>query len=133
MRGLTTHELPYQADSAALFALVRDLPDAIWLDSGKPLSSQGRYDLISASPDSVIETRGDLSTISDSLGVRESAAVRLNWLNNCWTRCSTAPLALALSPIAWLVAITPLWAVLSAILAMILGVDAFRLLPARRR
>jgi para-aminobenzoate synthetase component 1 len=74
MRGLTTHELPYQADSAALFALMRDLPDAIWLDSGKPLSSQGRYDLISASPDSVIETRGDLSTISDSLGVRESAA-----------------------------------------------------------
>ena len=58
-------EIPYRPDSEKLFALVRDLPDAIWLDSGKPRSIQGRYDIISATPDALIETRGGLSTITE--------------------------------------------------------------------
>jgi len=68
MQSIEIQEIPYQPDSEQLFEAVRDLPDAIWLDSGKPRSTQGRFDIISASPDALIETRGALSTISDSNG-----------------------------------------------------------------
>jgi len=43
-------ELAHQPDAAALFAALRDLPDPVWLDSGRPGSSAGRYDVISAAP-----------------------------------------------------------------------------------
>ena len=42
--------IPYQANCEALFSLLRDLPFACWLDSGKPASEYGRYDIISALP-----------------------------------------------------------------------------------
>ena len=38
-------------------------PDAIWLDSGKPRSLYGRFDIISASPDTVLETIGKTTRI----------------------------------------------------------------------
>ena len=72
MQSIEIQEIPYQPDSEQLFEAVRDLPDAIWLDSGKPRSTQGRFDIISASPDALIETRGALSTISDSNGTTTS-------------------------------------------------------------
>lgn len=51
-------DFPYCPDAEALFASIRDLPDAIWLDSGKPRSLSGRFDIITAQPDTVLETRG---------------------------------------------------------------------------
>ena len=72
MHRLTIQTIPYHANSEILFAAVRDLPDAVWLDSGKPQSAQGRFDIISACPDAIIETVGQLSTISDSTGLRSS-------------------------------------------------------------
>jgi para-aminobenzoate synthetase component 1 len=72
MQSFTFQEIPYQANSENLFSLVRDLPDAIWLDSGKSRSTQGRFDIISAVPDAIIETYGKLSTISDSNGKTRS-------------------------------------------------------------
>lgn len=42
--------IPYHENSEALFNLIRDLPYACWLDSGKPKSHFGRYDIISAIP-----------------------------------------------------------------------------------
>ena len=51
-----SEEIPYQANTEVLFNCLRDLPDAIWLDSGKPRSLQGRFDIISSSPDVIIET-----------------------------------------------------------------------------
>ena len=59
-------------NSAPLFDALRDLPDAIWLDSGKPQSVQGRFDIISASPDTVIETHNAISTLTDHTGTRSS-------------------------------------------------------------
>src|SRR6187431_2586932 len=50
--------LVYQPDSARWFAAVRHLPNAIWLDSGHPGSSYGRFDIISAAPQCLLETRG---------------------------------------------------------------------------
>ncbi len=72
MQSIGIQEIPYQPNSEQLFEAVRDLPDAIWLDSGKPGSTQGRFDIISACPDALIETRGSLSTISDSSGTTTS-------------------------------------------------------------
>ena len=72
MPSLSFHEIPYQASSETLFAAIRDLPDAVWLDSGTPHSIQGRFDIISACPDAIIETQGDVSTIVDSDGSRSS-------------------------------------------------------------
>lgn len=51
-------DFPYRPDAESLFETVRDLPDAIWLDSGKPRSLSGRFDIITAQPDTVLETRG---------------------------------------------------------------------------
>ncbi len=43
-------ELPYHTDSTALFNPLRALPFACWLDSGKPNSHSGRYDIMTALP-----------------------------------------------------------------------------------
>lgn len=75
MHSLIIQEIPYQANSEALFARVRDLPDAVWLDSGKPQSTQGRYDIISACPDRLIETRGNSSIIHNT--GNQPAAVKI--------------------------------------------------------
>lgn len=72
MQTIEIKDIPYQADSAMLFAALRDLPEAIWLDSGKPKSLQGCFDIISASPDALIETNGQLSTIYEGDKERKS-------------------------------------------------------------
>lgn len=56
MFRIHSEEVPYQANSELLFDCLRDLPDAIWLDSGKPRSLQGRFDIISACPSSLIQS-----------------------------------------------------------------------------
>jgi para-aminobenzoate synthetase component 1 len=55
--------LVYQPDSAHWFAAVRHLPNAIWLDSGHPGSSYGRFDIIAAAPQCLLETRGANTSI----------------------------------------------------------------------
>ncbi len=42
--------LPYQQDSAEIFLRLRDLGNRVWLDSGKPVSNYGRFDILSAEP-----------------------------------------------------------------------------------
>ncbi|TXH90013.1 MAG: aminodeoxychorismate synthase component I [Pseudomonas sp.] len=44
------HPLPYRADPAGYFALVRNAPGAVLLDTGRPLATRGRYDMLSAWP-----------------------------------------------------------------------------------
>ncbi len=43
-------ELPYHPDSCTLFDRVKDLPSALFLDSGYPHSRAGRFDIIAAEP-----------------------------------------------------------------------------------
>lgn len=43
-------QLPYHYNSTPVFQAVRDLPFACWLDSGKPDSHSGRYDIMAAAP-----------------------------------------------------------------------------------
>lgn len=66
--------LVYQPDSAHWFALVRHLPNAIWLDSGHPGSHYGRFDIIAAAPHCLLETRGTNSSIHYCDGRIEASA-----------------------------------------------------------
>ena len=72
MQPVRVRDIAYQQDSAALFAALRDLPEAIWLDSGKPRSLQGCFDIISACPDQLLETRGALTTVTAADGSQSS-------------------------------------------------------------
>ncbi len=56
-------EIPFVADSEALFARFRHLPGAVWLDSGKPRALQGRFDLISALPEITLQTIADTTIL----------------------------------------------------------------------
>ncbi len=60
--------LDYQPDPAHWFAVVRHLPHAIWLDSGRPQSSYGRFDIICAAPQSVLTSRDGLTAITHHRG-----------------------------------------------------------------
>ncbi|WP_457807800.1 aminodeoxychorismate synthase component I [Kushneria sp. EE4] len=52
---LLIHPLPYQADPAAWFEGLRHRPEAILLDSGRPYTQTGRFDIISSDPTAVLE------------------------------------------------------------------------------
>jgi len=65
MKQVYRHSISYIEDTSHLFNCVRSMPDAIWLDSGKPQSAQGNLDIISSTPDLIIETRGTHSIIID--------------------------------------------------------------------
>jgi para-aminobenzoate synthetase component I len=68
------HPLPYIADSASLFGEVRNKPWSMFLDSGYPLSQQGRYDIIVTDPVCTLVTRGDVTVICRDGQKTESTA-----------------------------------------------------------
>jgi para-aminobenzoate synthetase component 1 len=51
-------EVPYRADSSELFAPLARWPWAVFLDSGRPHSDRGSYDLVAAEPVATVVTRG---------------------------------------------------------------------------
>ncbi len=55
--------IPYQSNCEDLFSQFYDLPYACWLDSGKPNSEYGRYDIISALPATRIDSRNGVTKI----------------------------------------------------------------------
>lgn len=65
---LYSFPLPYQADATAYFAKIRDLPWAVWLDSG----GTERYDILAAQPVATLLTKGAQTEIKDASGVRHS-------------------------------------------------------------
>ncbi|RIZ64852.1 MAG: aminodeoxychorismate synthase component I [Methylococcales bacterium] len=56
--------LPYFTDSSLLFSALVQRPWSVFLDSGYPYSTQGRYDIIAADPICTLVTHGDKTTIS---------------------------------------------------------------------
>lgn len=54
--ALLTHPLPYDKNTATLFAGISDTPWAIFLDSGQPNSQYGRYDIFVFDPFVTIKT-----------------------------------------------------------------------------
>ena len=59
----TITPIPYQEDSEVYFSRLAHLPFACWLDSGKPKSNYGRYDIISALPAVRLITESPLTEI----------------------------------------------------------------------
>lgn len=57
-------QLPYHADSAGLFEAIRHEPWAVFLDSGRPMVDQGRYDILSSDPYLTLVTRGEQTEIT---------------------------------------------------------------------
>ena len=51
MLTCSVHPLPYLANPADYFAVIRHAPGAVLLDSGRPTADRGRYDLMSAWPE----------------------------------------------------------------------------------
>ncbi|HWV14299.1 MAG TPA: aminodeoxychorismate synthase component I [Cellvibrio sp.] len=65
--------IPYLTDSAEWFHRIRHLPQAIWLDSGRPQSDYGRFDILSAAPALSFETRGAVTAITQNGSVTYSS------------------------------------------------------------
>ena len=63
-------EIAYRTDSSELFATIARRPWAVFLDSGHPFTRAGRYDILAADPYCVLTTHGDVTTITDRIGVR---------------------------------------------------------------
>ncbi|MGA7799858.1 MAG: aminodeoxychorismate synthase component I [Gammaproteobacteria bacterium] len=58
MAGPIMTPLPYRPDSSELFESIADRPWAVFLDSGRPLCRQGRYDIMASDPSATLVTRG---------------------------------------------------------------------------
>jgi para-aminobenzoate synthetase component 1 len=67
-------ELPYQPDSAPLCAALLGRAWPMFLDSGRPGCTQGRYDILSADPRRVLVTRGSTTEIRTGSVVQVSGA-----------------------------------------------------------
>jgi len=70
---ITQIPLPYFEDSSLLFETCADQPWAFFLDSGYPVSRQGRYDVLCYAPDCTLQTYGTNTIISDAEGERSSS------------------------------------------------------------
>jgi para-aminobenzoate synthetase component 1 len=54
MASLSIRYIPYLPDSGRYCQAIRELPQPVWLDSGRPQAQFGRYDILSAAPASTI-------------------------------------------------------------------------------
>ena len=65
-------EIPYRIDSAVFFEPLATKTWAVYLDSGHPLTSSGRFDILAAEPCVTLVTRGTLTEIRSANQVRLS-------------------------------------------------------------
>ncbi len=65
--------LPYHPDSSQLFTAIADRPWSAFLDSGRPNSCCGRYDVIATDPAAILVTRNGTTRISTASSVFESS------------------------------------------------------------
>ncbi len=77
-------EIAHPPAAEALFAAIRDLPAPVWLDSGRPACTSGRYDLISAAPDELLT-----AAHGETLTGLQRARARLAELSRSATRDTT--------------------------------------------
>lgn len=86
-------ELPYQIDSATLFAAIRDLPWAVFLDSAITEGDNARFDIIAADPFITLQTTGQTTTIdyrtADSLNSADDPFLLLQTVLKKYTQQST--------------------------------------------
>ena len=63
MHRLLTKPLPYREDSADLFDRIAGLRGAVFLDSGRPRSDLGRFDVLAALPRTWIDSRDGITAV----------------------------------------------------------------------
>lgn len=68
MTDLHIIPLAYLADASAWYLALRQWPDVIWLDSGRPHSHAGRYDILVADPVKRLEANRELCSLADKNG-----------------------------------------------------------------
>lgn len=66
MKSVGVKSIQFNPDSRVFFEALRDLPGAIFLDSGRPASTAGRYDILAAQPLSTIIYQNGISTHTTS-------------------------------------------------------------------
>ena len=59
-----TFQLPYFADSSALFSSIAGHPWSVFLDSGYPGCSPGRYEIIATDPICPLVTQGGITKVT---------------------------------------------------------------------
>ena len=91
-------DFPYCADAEPLFASIRHLPNAVWLDSGKPRSLDGRFDIISAAPLKMLETRGSETLITENGTTHTSSDDPFALAEQLWNELEKAPATLHNQP-----------------------------------
>ncbi|MEJ2687375.1 MAG: aminodeoxychorismate synthase component I [Gammaproteobacteria bacterium] len=67
-------QLPYHTDSSVLFERIADRPWAVFLDSGRPHCSQGRYDIMACDPAATLVTHGQHTMVRTAEGSFVSGA-----------------------------------------------------------
>ena len=65
-------EIPYRRNAATWFEVLADRPWSVFLDSGRPRTAAGRYDILTADPYLTLATWGDMTEIRRGDRVRLS-------------------------------------------------------------
>lgn len=65
------YDFPYCEDSSILFDSLKHRPWAVFLDSGSPAFTDGRYDILTAEPEISIVTRGAITKVTNNSGTIE--------------------------------------------------------------
>lgn len=71
--SLLLQAVPYHRDSSILFEAILDRPWSVFLDSGKPGPTEGRFDILAADPTTTLVTRGNSTRITNRVGCVESS------------------------------------------------------------
>lgn len=81
-------EIPYRRDSGDYLERLRSLGGSVWLDSGKPGSVSGRWDILSAAPLFTISLQPQLccdgaapGTVANAPTLQDAIANTLRWLD----------------------------------------------------
>lgn len=72
--------IPYHPNSADWFVQIRELEMPVWLDSGRPKSTYGRFDIMSAAPGLTLNTFGDITDIRSDHHIERSTDNPFNLL-----------------------------------------------------
>jgi len=66
LKSISIRQLDYTENAELMFARIKSSSNAVWLDSSRPMSLQGRYDLMSCDPIKIIETYGNETFIEQN-------------------------------------------------------------------
>ena len=83
--------IPYNPDSARVFSSIADRPWSVFLDSGKPGSVQGRYDVISAEPVATFVTRNGSTLVTGPAGDTVSTDQPFNLIREVLNKYQYSP------------------------------------------